>query len=53
VNITLMSYRDRCYFGVNVDTSAIPDPKVFMRCLKAGFAEVMQAEPKVPATIKR
>jgi len=41
VNITLMSYRGRCYIGANIDTAAIPDHRLFMRCLKAGFAEVL------------
>lgn len=53
MNITLMSYRDRCYMGINIDTTAVPDPDVFMRCLKAGFAEVLKLEPKatqVPTT---
>jgi diacylglycerol O-acyltransferase len=45
VNITLMSYRGRCYIGANIDTTAIPDHKVFMRCLKAGFAEVLALAP--------
>lgn len=41
LNITLMSYRQRCYMGVNIDAKAIPDDDVFMRCLKAGFREVL------------
>ena len=45
VNITLMSYRGRCYIGANIDTTAIPDHKMFMRCLKAGFAEVLALAP--------
>ena len=50
VNITLMSYRNRCYLGVNIDTTAIPDPDIFMRCLKAGFAEVLRLESAESAT---
>lgn len=41
VNITLMSYRDTCGVGVNMDTAAIPDPDVFLRCLADGFDEVL------------
>jgi hypothetical protein len=40
-----MSYRGRCYIGANIDTTAIPDHKVFMSCLKAGFAEVLALAP--------
>jgi hypothetical protein len=41
LNVTLMSYRNRCYMGVNIDAKAIPDDDLFMRCLKAGFREVL------------
>lgn len=41
VNFTLMSYVGNCYIGVNTDTSAIPDPDVFMRCVNEGFDEVV------------
>ncbi len=41
VNITLMSYRDVCCMGVNTDTAAIPDDRVFLDCLDRGFAEVL------------
>lgn len=40
VNTTLMSYRGRCGIGVHMDTAAIPDTDVFVRCLVEGFAEV-------------
>lgn len=39
-NITLMSYDGVCCIGVNVDTGAVPDADVFLRCLVEGFAEV-------------
>ncbi len=41
-NITLMSYRDRCCLGVNVDTGAVSDPELFVQCLMEGLAEVME-----------
>jgi len=40
-NITLMSYRDRCYIGVNTDLGAVPDSDLFMSCLREGFEEVL------------
>lgn len=41
VNTTLLSYVDTCSIGINVDTGAIPDYRVFRDCLAAGFVEVM------------
>lgn len=41
VNITLMSYVDTCALGINVDTGAVPDFDVFLKCLVAGFDEVL------------
>lgn len=41
LNVTLMSYCETCYLGVNVDTGAIPDPQVLMDCLRDGFEEVI------------
>jgi diacylglycerol O-acyltransferase len=40
-NITLMSYRDTCHIGVNTDMGAIPDPDLFLECLRDGFEEVL------------
>lgn len=40
-NITLMSYRDTCHVGVNTDVGAIPDPDLFLECLRDGFEEVL------------
>ncbi len=40
-NITLMSYRDTCHVGVNTDVGAIPDPELFLECLRDGFEEVL------------
>jgi diacylglycerol O-acyltransferase len=41
-NITLMSYRDTCHVGVNTDVGAVPDPDLFMQCLREGFDEVLE-----------
>jgi diacylglycerol O-acyltransferase len=41
VNVTLMSYVDTCAIGVDVDTGAVPDPEVFLECLREGFDEVL------------
>lgn len=40
-NLTMMSYSGTCYVGINLDASAIPDPSVFIACLRAGFDEVL------------
>lgn len=40
-NLTLMSYRGTCHIGVNTDVGAVPDPEVFLECLRQGFEEVL------------
>lgn len=40
-NLTLMSYAGTCHIGVNLDTAAVPDPPVFIDCLRLGLAEVI------------
>ena len=40
-NLTLMSYAGTCHIGVNLDTAAVPDPSVFVDCLRLGLAEVI------------
>ena len=40
-NITLMSYRGTCHVGVNTDVGAVPDPDLFLECLREGFEEVL------------
>jgi diacylglycerol O-acyltransferase len=42
-NVTLMSYDGTCHVGVSTDTGAVPDPDVFLTCLREGFAEVVAA----------
>ena len=41
LNVTLMSYDGTCCIGVNIDTAAVTDPALFMRCLREGFDEVL------------
>jgi diacylglycerol O-acyltransferase len=53
VNVTLMSYVDRCCIGINIDTGAVPDADRLVACLREGFAEVLSlahVEP-LPATV--
>jgi diacylglycerol O-acyltransferase len=53
VNVTLMSYMDRCCIGVNVDTGAVPDADRLLACLREGFTEVLSlahVEP-LPAAV--
>jgi diacylglycerol O-acyltransferase / wax synthase len=40
-SVALLSHVDQCCFGVNVDTSAVPDPDVLATCLLEGFDEVL------------
>jgi WS/DGAT/MGAT family acyltransferase len=39
VNVTLLSYLDGLFVGVNTDPAAVPDPADFMACLRDGFDE--------------
>ena len=41
VNVTLMSYIDSCFIGINADNGAIPDNGEFMVALRDGFREVL------------
>ena len=41
MNITLVSYADECFVGVNVDPVAVPDPHVLVACLQRGYDEVL------------
>lgn len=40
-NVTLFSYDGTCFLGCTMDTAAIPDPDVFVTCLREGFEEVL------------
>ena len=42
-NITLLSYLDELQIGVNTDPAAVPDPDVFLHCLREGFDEIRKA----------
>lgn len=37
----LFSYDGTCGIGVNTDRAAVPDPDVFLECLREGFDEVL------------
>jgi diacylglycerol O-acyltransferase / wax synthase len=41
-NLTLMSYDGTCCVGVTTDAGAIPDPDLFLTCLREGFDEVLE-----------
>ena len=41
VNLTLMSYVDTCFIGINIDTGAVTDPDLLVRCFTEGFEEVL------------
>jgi len=40
-NVTLMSYRKKCFIGITTDTGAIADDEFFAECIEAGFAELL------------
>jgi WS/DGAT/MGAT family acyltransferase len=40
--IAMITYNGRCCVGLNVDPDAFPDPDELERCLRAGFAEVIE-----------
>ncbi len=40
VNVTLVTYGQTCYIGINVDTAAVPDPEALAECIGEGFAEI-------------
>ncbi|MDQ1392483.1 MAG: diacylglycerol O-acyltransferase / wax synthase [Acidimicrobiaceae bacterium] len=42
VNVTLLSYLDGLFIGVNSDPAAVPDQATFMACLRDGFDEVLK-----------
>ena len=41
-NITLLSYIDDLNIGINTDPAAIPDPEVFVDCLRDSFDEILK-----------
>jgi diacylglycerol O-acyltransferase len=42
VNVTLLSYLDSLFIGVNTDPVAVPDQARFVACLRDGFDEVLK-----------
>ena len=42
VNLTLLSYLDQLYIGVNADPAAVREPEAFMACLGDSFAELLK-----------
>jgi len=40
-NVGLMTYNGVAYVGINMDTRAIPDPDVFVECIRAAFDDVL------------
>jgi hypothetical protein len=47
-----MTYNGTAYVGINVDTRAIPDPGVFLECIRAAFDEVLAiADPDAGAVL--
>jgi diacylglycerol O-acyltransferase len=43
LNVTLLSYRETAFIGVNSDAAAVPDRDVLVDCLRAGLEEVLAA----------
>ncbi len=41
VNVSLISHIDTCCIGVVLDTTAVPDGDVLVRCLREGFDDVL------------
>ncbi len=39
-NVVLLSHCDRAYLGINTDPAAIPDPDIFVACLRDSFEEI-------------
>jgi diacylglycerol O-acyltransferase len=39
-NITLLSYIDEIHIGISTDPAAVPDPDVFVACLRDGLTEI-------------
>jgi hypothetical protein len=44
VNFALLSYQDRASIGMNIDPAAIPDTRLFVDSIKAGFEAVINPE---------
>ncbi len=42
LNVTLLSYCGTCNIGINTDVGAVPDPEVFLECIREGFEEILE-----------
>jgi diacylglycerol O-acyltransferase len=51
--IALVSHRDQCCVGVNLDPAAITEPDRFGRCLAEGFSEVLTLHPGASDPVRR
>ena len=51
--ISLVSHRDQCCIGVNVDPAAVTDVPLFRECLASGFAEVLSLHPGAAPPVVR
>jgi WS/DGAT/MGAT family acyltransferase len=51
--ITLVSHRDRCCIGINLDPAAITDIERFGRCTAEGFTEVLALHPGAADPVRR
>lgn len=51
--IALVSHRDQCCIGVNLDPAAIREPERFARCLAEGFIEVLALHPGAADPVPR
>jgi WS/DGAT/MGAT family acyltransferase len=51
--ITLVSHRDQCCIGANIDPAAITDTDRFGRCLAEGFVEVLSLHPGSADPVRR
>ena len=40
-NITLLSYQNELNLGVNLDPAAVPDPDLFLECLRLGYEDLL------------
>jgi hypothetical protein len=51
--ITLVSHRDQCCVGANLDPAAITEPDRFGKCLADGFREVLTLHPGAADPVRR
>ncbi|MEV6905904.1 wax ester/triacylglycerol synthase domain-containing protein [Amycolatopsis sp. NPDC051071] len=45
VTTVMTSYQDKLQVGINLDTAAIPQPEVFMKCLRDSLSEALDLRP--------